>query len=69
MCADEQEAWDMFQLADHLDCPRLMESCVQAIEKSMGENMLQASHDKQWCAALVAVKREVWLEGIQNKVH
>ena len=34
----------MFQLADHLDCPRLMESCVQAIEKSKGANMLQASY-------------------------
>lgn len=34
----------MINLADHLDCSKLVESCVTAIETSQGKDMLSSIH-------------------------
>ena len=41
--SDAQEAWQMYKLADHLDCPGMLQQCREYINSSSGAALLSTS--------------------------
>ena len=59
----------MFSLADHLDCKKLMDSCVAAIEASQGQEMLSATHGSSGALHWLLLSEKYKLVSFQARYH
>lgn len=60
-----QEAWQMYKLADHLDCPAMLQQCREYINSSSGAVLIDTSSEaaSEWIVAA----HELGWEGLQTQ--